>query len=274
MYFGLLPKTRKHRNGPPLSTRASLHARPWSEVDREARQISCPSKQREALAPTKNCSSSAPSMRLELATAGRSPVFRERRAAINSISRPVANVLVPASSSIWARNAMLLGYRFIPSGSSRKSVRFPPISPVCCGVYVIHAQAIKRTCCFHPPTCYVRFSTRPVWVKRFQTIHCCSVDVARGLVLLSGIGSPAFCLFAASTIPGRSTRYFAQRQKYGVLRSMPAISQLRSAFGQSGHPLLRCTCPLSGVERTCHFALHMSAFDPKRTSRIGTSPKR
>ncbi|MGA9038802.1 MAG: hypothetical protein WB505_24645, partial [Pseudolabrys sp.] len=35
----------------------------------------------------------------------------------------------------------------------------------------------------------VRFSNRPVWVKRFQTIHCCSVDVARGLVLLSGIGS-------------------------------------------------------------------------------------
>jgi hypothetical protein len=23
--------------------------------------------------------------------------------------------------------------------------------------------------------------------------------------------------------------------------------------------------PLSGVKRTCHFALHMSAFDPKRT---------
>ena len=30
----------------------------------------------------------------------------------------------------------------------------------------------------------VRFSNRPVWVKRFQTIHCCSVDVVRGLVLL------------------------------------------------------------------------------------------
>jgi hypothetical protein len=59
VYFGLLPKTRKHLNGPPLSTRASLHARPWSEVDREARQISCPSKQREALAPTKNCVSAA-----------------------------------------------------------------------------------------------------------------------------------------------------------------------------------------------------------------------
>ena len=24
-------------------------------------------------------------------------------------------------------------------------------------------------------------------------------------------------------------------------------------------------CPLLGVKRTCHFALHMSAYDPKRT---------
>ena len=37
----------------------------------------------------------------------------------------------------------------------------------------------------------VRFSNRPVGVKRFQTIHRCSVDVARGLVLLSGIGTKA-----------------------------------------------------------------------------------
>ena len=33
----------------------------------------------------------------------------------------------------------------------------------------------------------------------------------------------------------------------------------------SGHAELHCTCPLSGVKRTCLFALHMSAFDPKRT---------
>ena len=33
----------------------------------------------------------------------------------------------------------------------------------------------------------------------------------------------------------------------------------------SGHPELHCTCPLSGVKRTCRFALHMSAYDPKRT---------
>jgi hypothetical protein len=36
-----------------------------------------------------------------------------------------------------------------------------------------------------------RFSNRPVGVKRFQTIHRCSVDVARGLVLLFGIGTKA-----------------------------------------------------------------------------------
>src|SRR5260370_14598808 len=38
---------------------------------------------------------------------------------------------------------------------------------------------------------HVRFSNRPFEVKRFQTIHHRSVDVARGLVLLSGIGTRA-----------------------------------------------------------------------------------
>jgi hypothetical protein len=37
----------------------------------------------------------------------------------------------------------------------------------------------------------VRFSNRPFGVKRFQTIRRCSVDVARGLVLLFGIGAKA-----------------------------------------------------------------------------------
>ncbi len=35
------------------------------------------------------------------------------------------------------------------------------------------------------------FSNRPVWVKRFQTIHQYSVDVARRLSLLFGIGTKA-----------------------------------------------------------------------------------
>ena len=38
---------------------------------------------------------------------------------------------------------------------------------------------------------HVRFSNRPFGVKRLQTIHRCSVDVAHGLVLLFGIGTKA-----------------------------------------------------------------------------------
>src|SRR5438874_6272479 len=43
------------------------------------------------------------------------------------------------------------------------------------------------------PACQrdVCFSNRPVGVKRFQTIHDCGVDVAHGLVLLSGLGTMA-----------------------------------------------------------------------------------
>jgi len=36
-------------------------------------------------------------------------------------------------------------------------------------------------------------------------------------------------------------------------------------LAHSGHGLLHRTCPLLGVKRTCPFALHMSANDPKRT---------
>ena len=36
-------------------------------------------------------------------------------------------------------------------------------------------------------------------------------------------------------------------------------------LAQSGHRLVHRTCPLSGVKQTCLFALHMSAYDPKRT---------
>ena len=38
---------------------------------------------------------------------------------------------------------------------------------------------------------HFRFSNRPFEVKRFQTIHHYSVDVAHGLVLLFGIGTKA-----------------------------------------------------------------------------------
>ena len=37
----------------------------------------------------------------------------------------------------------------------------------------------------------VRFSNRPIGVKRFQTVHDHSVDVTHGLMLLFGIGTKA-----------------------------------------------------------------------------------
>ena len=45
----------------------------------------------------------------------------------------------------------------------------------------------------------VRFSNRPVWVKRFQTIHAYGVDVAHGLLLLFGIGTRALPLWDSRT---------------------------------------------------------------------------
>ena len=45
----------------------------------------------------------------------------------------------------------------------------------------------------------VRFSNRPFWVKRFQTIHGYGVDVAHGLVLLFGIGTRALPLWDSRT---------------------------------------------------------------------------
>src|SRR5215469_10786940 len=41
------------------------------------------------------------------------------------------------------------------------------------------------------PTFFQQPANRPVGVKRFQTIHDCGVDIARGLVLLYGIGTEA-----------------------------------------------------------------------------------
>ena len=45
----------------------------------------------------------------------------------------------------------------------------------------------------------VRFSNRPFGVKRFQTIHRHSVDVAHGLVLLFGIGTRALPSWGSKT---------------------------------------------------------------------------
>src|SRR6516162_7368324 len=50
-----------------------------------------------------------------------------------------------------------------------------------------------------PGLVHVRFSNRPVWVKRFQTIHQCCVDVAHGRALLFGIGTKALPSWGSRT---------------------------------------------------------------------------
>src|SRR6516165_9170039 len=47
-----------------------------------------------------------------------------------------------------------------------------------------HYRPPRRSC----PPAHVRFSIRPVVVKRFQAIPHCGVDVSHGLALLFGIG--------------------------------------------------------------------------------------
>src|SRR5262245_30129721 len=49
------------------------------------------------------------------------------------------------------------------------------------------------------PSGYVRFSNRPFRVKRFQTIHDSGVNVARGLALLSGLGTKALPSWVSKT---------------------------------------------------------------------------
>ena len=65
----------------------------------------------------------------------------------------------------------------------------------------------------------VLFSNRPFGVKRFQTIHHCSVDVAHGLVLLFGIGTKALPSWDSKT-------------RWNNLRHDLAV---RRTAGSSGH---------------------------------------
>jgi hypothetical protein len=50
-----------------------------------------------------------------------------------------------------------------------------------------------------PSNGYVRFSNRRFGVKRFQTIHEGSVDIAHGLALLFGIGTKALPAWGSRT---------------------------------------------------------------------------
>src|SRR5712671_2351431 len=65
-------------------------------------------------------------------------------------------------------------------------------------------QQAHHVACWHKTdvavaTVDVCFSNRPFGVKRFQTIHHHSVDVAHGLVLLFGIGTKALPVWDSKT---------------------------------------------------------------------------
>src|SRR3954465_11097002 len=64
----------------------------------------------------------------------------------------------------------------------------PECRPGSCRVKTLQPESFTSVL-RHPAR--VCFSNRPFGVKRFQTIHLCSVDVARGLALLFGTGNKA-----------------------------------------------------------------------------------
>src|SRR5882724_6124849 len=55
----------------------------------------------------------------------------------------------------------------------------------------------KRT--YRRDLLFLRFYNRPFRVKRFQTTHDCGVNVARGLALLSGLGTKALPSWVSKT---------------------------------------------------------------------------
>ena len=58
---------------------------------------------------------------------------------------------------------------------------------------------------------------------------------------------------------------FPLRPSLAALSGQADRARVCPLLAQSGHALLHCMSPLLGVKRTWVGALHMSAFDPKRT---------
>ena len=93
----------------------------------------------------------------------------------------------------------------------------------------------------------VRFSNRPFGVKRFQTIHHYSVDVAHGLVLLFGIGTrgPSIMGFEDEVEQsfGRPCRQTNGRSK----RTCELTSSIVPR-GTSFHRSVELECPSIGLD--------------------------
>ena len=101
-----------------------------------------------------------------------------------------------------------------------------------------------RVCCLAPLICFIRRDLRdhgPRWRRPRLPAACCTCA----------------CGASVRTRGGSKNRCHAGSGGGGGGASASAARSKVAAADQ---------CPLSGVKRTCHFALQMSAYDPKRTS--------
>src|SRR2546429_6594994 len=101
--------------------------------------------------------------------------------------------------------------------------------------------------CIHEARSHVRFSNRPFRVKRFQTIHHYSVDVAHGLVLLFGIGTrgPSIMGFEDEVEQsfGRPCRQTNGRSKQTCELTSSIVPR-----GTSFHRSVELECPSIGLD--------------------------
>jgi hypothetical protein len=98
-----------------------------------------------------------------------------------------------------------------------------------------------------PTSEHVRFSNRPFGVKHFQTIHHCNVDVARGLLLLFGIGTRALPRWGSKTRRNNLLVGLAVRRTAGP-----------SGHANSPHPSSR-----EGHLSTARWSSSFLGFDPE-----------
>jgi hypothetical protein len=103
----------------------------------------------------------------------------------------------------------------------------------------------------------VRFSNRPFRVKRFQAFHQDSVDVARGLVLLFGIGTKALPSWDSKTRRNNLCHGLA----VGVTAGSKRTCELTSSIVPRG----------TSFHRSVELAFPPIGFDPARLSCGGRS---
>src|ERR1700733_7395867 len=119
------------------------------------------------------------------------------------------------------------------------------------GALLAPVGTFEQADCIEP--CPLLFSNRPFGVKHFQTIHPCGVDVARGLVLLFGIGAWPF----HHGIRGRGGTIFrtAFRQSNGRTKQTCGLTSSIVPRGTSFH----CSVDLGFPPIACLCALHAAA---------------